>query len=280
MKKFLAWLLAFLLTGSLLLFCVSFLFRRTVAPAVNESARMSEQVISTEKELIRENVENLAAVYGFSAEPVIASVDDETLRDLNEQATEWWSSLLADGKAGMELYLDTSGIRKILLEDPLLSEQEDLDAYIEMLAGEISKSIRRVVLPMRQETIQIGVKEANKRVDIVNLVVFFLDLPWAALALAALLAGLIALLECRRISRCLKYIGSAAGAAALILIVIAALACFAGIQPMIREASRSLAVQYTSVLNGILLTTGFMTAVLLAACVISLILYRRCEKNV
>ena len=280
MKNIVAWFLAFLLTGALLLFCMGLLFHQTVAPAVDEKARMSEQVISTEKELIRENVENLAAVYGFSAEPVIASVDDETLRDLNEQATEWWSSLLADGKAGMELYLDTSGIRKILLEDPLLSEQEDLDAYIEMLAGEISKSIRRVVLPMRQETIQIGVKEANKRVDIVNLVVFFLDLPWAALALAALLAGLIALLECRRISRCLKYIGSAAGAAALILIVIAALACFAGIQPMIREASRSLAVQYTSVLNGILLTTGFMTAVLLAACVISLILYRRCEKNV
>lgn len=280
MKKIIAWILAFLLAGALLLFCGSFLFRQAVIPAMDgDGAPVSAQVISAEKELIREGVTELAELYGFTAEPVIASVDDETLQDLNDQASMWWSSLLADGTPGPELYYDTEELKRILSEDPLLSEGEDADLQAESVSEAVSRCIRRVVLPMRQEVIQLGMKEANERVDLVNIIDFFLGVPWAALAASALLAGLIALLESRKISRSLKYIGAAAGAAALVLAVAAVLAYFAGVQPMIREASRSLAVQYDSVLGGVLLRTALTVVILAAACAVSLILYGRKEKQ-
>ena len=103
--------------------------------------------------------------------------------------------------------------------------------------------------------------------------------PPAALALSALLAGLTALLESRRISGCLKYIGAALGAAAIVLIAISVLMANAGIRPMILEASRSLAVQYDSVLTEALIRAGALAAVLTAGSVLCLICFQRSRKK-
>ena len=119
MKKFFAWFLAFLMTGTLILFGMCFAGQQAIAPAMGDAgAPVSDSVIREEKELVRERITALAELYGFSAEPVIGAVNEETLRDLNEQASLWWSSVLRDGKAGKELKWDTTELEKILEADP------------------------------------------------------------------------------------------------------------------------------------------------------------------
>ena len=73
MRKIIAILLAFLLTGALLLFCMSFLGRQALMPAMTEQgAPVSDELIREEQQLIRERVTSLAELHGFQAEPVCA----------------------------------------------------------------------------------------------------------------------------------------------------------------------------------------------------------------
>ena len=273
MKKCIAWFLAFLLTGSLILFGVCLVGRQVIAPAMgDEGAPVSESLIREEKELARERIAKLAELYGFDAEPVIAIVNDEVLQDLNSQASLWWSSVLRDGKAGKDLRWDTTELEKVLQADPAAQENPDeAEYYATAVAEEIHKSIVNMVLPMRQLVFSLGLEKAEKRIDLVNVVEFFLGMPWAALALSALFAGLIALADGQPIRRALGYIGSAMGAAALVLAVIAALYLCAGILPMIREASAGLTLQYQNLVKGSLLLTAGIVVVLAAGCVVCLL---------
>ena len=257
MKKIIAWILAFLLTGSLILFGVCLVGRQVIAPAMgDEGAPVSESLIREEKDLARERITTLADLYGFDPEPVIALVNEDVLKELNGQASLWWSSVLRDGKAGKERSWDTAELEKILREDPAAQENPGEAEYFAVsVAKEIHKSIEK----------------AEKRVDLVNIVEFFLGTPWAALALSALFAGLIALADGSPIRRALRYIGSAMGAAALVLAVIAGLYLCAGILPMIREASAGLTLQYQNLVAGSMLLTAGIVAVLAAGGVVCLL---------
>ena len=283
MKKVIAFILALMLTGSLALFCVSLIGVQVIGPAMNEDgAPVSSAVLAEEKELVRKRVTELADLYGFTAERVVSFITDETLQDLNEQASQWWASMLSDGKPGEEVFWNTDGLVSLLAEDPKLTADDNWEAAENLAvsaAEEIRRGVVRIVLPLRQPVIRLGMQEVKKRVDLPNIVSFFLGLPWAVLALSALLAGLIALLESRRIRRCLVWIGSAAGAAALVLAGTLALVWNAGLGPMIREASESLAVQFSDIMNGVLLRAGLLIAVLLAGCAACLALSRRNGKK-
>ena len=273
MKKCIAWFLAFLLTGSLILFGVCLVGRQVIAPAMgDEGAPVSESLIREEKELARERIAKLAELYGFDAEPVNAIVNEEVLQDLNSQASLWWSSVLRDGKAGKDLRWDTTELEKVLQADPAAQEDPDeAEYYANAVAEEIHKSIVNMVLPMRQLVFSLGLEKAEKRIDLVNVVEFFLGMPWAALALSVLIAGLIALFDGQPIRRALGYIGSAMGAAALVLAVIAVLYLCAGILPMIQEASAGLTLQYQNLVKGSLLLTAGIVVVLAAGCVVCLL---------
>lgn len=283
MKKIIAVLLALLLTGSLVLFCVTFVGRQVLLPAMGENgAQVSDSVIREEYRLARERVTDLASLYGFEAEPVINVITEDTLRELNQQASRWWSSILKDGKTGDELKWNTGELEKVLASDALLNQMEDRDRaeYLAISAVEdIQKSIIRLVLPMRQKIIFLGMQEADKRIDVLNLVSFFMGTPWAALALCALLAGLIALLESRKFKGAAQYIGSSMGAAALVLITLMILYLCAGILPMVQEASAGLAVQYQSVVSETMLRAGILAAALAAGCVLCLILSGKNRKT-
>ena len=273
MKKCLAWFLAFLLTGSLILFGVCLVGRQVIAPVMgDDGAPVSESLIREEKELARERIAKLAELYGFDAEPVNAIVNEEVLQDLNSQASLWWSSVLRDGKAGKDLRWDTTELEKVLQADPAVQEDPDeAEYYANAVAEEIHKSIVNMVLPMRQLVFSLGLEKAEKRIDLVNVVEFFLGMPWAALALSVLIAGLIALFDGQPIRRALGYIGSAMGAAALVLAVIAVLYLCAGILPMIQEASAGLTLQYQNLVKGSLLLTAGIVVVLAAGCVVCLL---------
>ena len=88
--------------------------------------------------------------------------------------------------------------------------------------------------------------------------------------------GLIALIA-GRLRASLKYIGSALGAAAIVLAVLVILYLTAGIQPMIREASAGLAIQYRDMVSGPAVLTGVLAAVMLAGCIVCLAQGRKYE---
>ena len=274
MKKILAVLLAFMLTGTLILFSVSFLGRQIILPAMNEGgAQVSDAVLREEQQLARERVTRLADLYGFDAEPVVSLIGEETLRDLNSQASRWWSTVLQDGTTGESLRWDTRELEQVLASDPRLAANKDpeRDEYLEVSAAEdVRNSILRMVLPMRVQVIRLGLQEIGKRIDLPNIITFFLEVPWAALALCALLAGLIALLQGKKFHDAALYIGSAMGGAALVLAALMALYLCAGILPMIREASAGLTIQYRSILSGTMIRAGILTAALAAGCVLCL----------
>ena len=274
MKKILAVLLAFMLTGTLILFSVSFLGRQIILPAMNEGgAQVSDAVIREEQQLARERVTRLADLYGFDAEPVVSLIGEETLRDLNRQASRWWSTVLQDGTTGESLRWDTRELEQVLASDPRLAANKDpeRDEYLEVSAAEdVRNSILRMVLPMRVQVIRLGLQEIGKRIDLPNIITFFLEVPWAALVLCALLAGLIALLQGKKFHDAALYIGSAMGGAALVLAALMALYLCAGILPMIREASAGLTIQYRSILSGTMIRAGILTAALAAGCVLCL----------
>ena len=276
MKKIIAWLFALLLTGSLILFGVCLVGHQVIAPAMgDEGAPVSDSLIQEEKDLVRVRITALAELYGFNPEPVIDAVNEDVLKDLNSQASLWWSSVLRDGKAGKELRWNTKTVEKIIMEDPAVQENPDEAAYFAYsVAEEIHKSIVNMVLPMRQLVFSLGLEKAGKRIDLVNIVEFFLGMPWAALALCALFAGLIALADGQPIRRVLRYIGSAMGAAALVLAVIAVLYLCAGILPMIQEASAGLTIQYQSIVTGSMLLIAGIIIVLAAGCVVCLLKIR------
>ena len=63
MKKIIAVLLAFMLTGALILFGVSFLGRQIILPAMDEDgAQVSDAVIREEQQLAQERVTKLAGL--------------------------------------------------------------------------------------------------------------------------------------------------------------------------------------------------------------------------
>ena len=276
MKKILAILLAFLLTGALALFCVSFVGRQAIAPAMREGgAPVSDAVLRAEQQLAEKRVRDLADLYRFDAEPVIDLINAEnTLGSLNSQASLWWSTLLKDGIVGDRPEWDTEELEQVIGADARLAAMEDRERA-EYLAVSGTESVRgsmiRMVLPMRLETVRLGVQKIEKKVDAVNLISFFMGVPWAALALCALLAGLIVLLRSGKFRGPLQYIGSALGAAALVMAAVMVLCLCAGIGPMIREASEGLAIQYGSMVSGALLRAGILTAVMAAGCVLCLL---------
>lgn len=274
MKRIAAILLSFLLTAALTLFCVSLIVTGILAPAMSrDGAQVSDNLIREEQKLVRERIEALAELYGFDPEPVKEFVDEEKLRSLNAQASAWWSSVLQNGKAGDDLSWDTGDLREVLYADPLLTAERDwikAESNAIVIAQEIQESVFRVVLPMRQNVIRMGLKKVGDRVDLANVISFFMGVPWASLALCALLAGLIALLESSELVRALVYIGSALGGAVLVLAALVALYLFAGILPMIREASQSLTIQYRAEENKALITAAALAILMAAGCILCL----------
>lgn len=284
MKKILAVLLAFMLTGTLVLFGVSFLGRQIILPSMAEDgAQVSDAVIREEQQLAQERVTKLADLYGFDAEPVISLIGEETIRELNSQASRWWSTLLRDGKTGETLHWDTDELEQVLASDPRLAENNDAEReeYLELSAAEdIRNSILHMVLPMRVQVIRLGMQEIGKRIDLPNIVTFFLGVPWAVLALCVLLAGLIALLQGKKFHDAELYIGSAMGGAALVLTALMILYLCAGILPMIREASAGLTIQYRSVVSGTMIRAGVLAAAMAAGCILCLAGKRKSGKTV
>ena len=276
MKKILCWFLAFLLAGTLALFGVSFACSRAVDPALREGgAPVSDGVQREEMNLIREKIAELAPICGFSADTALKVVTEEKIAEMNRQAALWWNGILVSGEAGEAPAFPAEELTAAFLADGTDGSGEDAELRAADAANAVSESILRIVLPLRLPIVGKGLSEAAARVDLGNVIRFLLGIRWAALALCALLSGLIALLESRRLRRSLAYIGSAMGAAVLIIAAGLVLYALSGVDPLIAGASPSLAVQYGAVKTAAAVPLFIWMALLLVGCVVCLILCRR-----
>ena len=283
MKKILCWLLAFLLAGTLALFGISYACSRAVDPGLKEGGAVaSDSVQQMEMNLIREKVEELAPIYGFSAETAMKVITPEKIAEMNRQTALWWNGILTNGQAGEAPAFGTeelgNAFKADLSSDGSSKEEtpgEDADLRVSDAANAVSESILRIVLPLRLPIIGKGLSEAAARVDLGNIIRFLLGIRWAALALCALLAGLIALLESRKLRMSLPYIGSAMGAAVLVIAAALVLYAMTGIDSLIAGASPSLSAQYGGVINSAAIPLFIYMALLLIGCIICLILCRR-----
>ena len=281
MKKILCWFLALLLTGTLALFCFSYVCAQAVAPALREGGTaVSDEVQREEMQLIKSRITELASIYEFSADTAMKYVTAEKLAEMNRQAAVWWNSLLTTGEAGEAPALDTEELTAAFEADltPAGGEaelSEDQQLLAADSANAVAESVLRVVLPMRLPLVGIGTEKAAERVDVGNVIRFLTGIRWAALALCALLAGLIALLESRKLRMSLKYIGSAMGASVLVLAGGAVLYALTGIGSLIAGASPGLDIQYGHVLSGAMIRLIVCAVILAAGCVVCLILCRR-----
>ena len=274
MKKVISVLLAFLLTGALILFCVSFLVRQEIIPAMDvNGAKPADTVVRGEHQLIRERVVELSELYDFNAEPVNEWITEDMVRDLSGQALRWWGGILRDGKTGPDLEWDSEDLQEIVSSNQTVATDEDRErAEYLWNAGieDINRNVTRIVLPLRQQIVRLGVQKGGKMVDIPNVTEFLIGVPWAALALCALLAGLIALTESRDLRRSLRYIGAALGAAVLVMVAVTLLFLCAGIYPVVEEVSRSLAIMYQDAVIHTLIRSGILMLVMIIGCALCL----------
>ena len=278
MKKVLCWLLAFLLAGTLALFGISFACARAVEPGLKEGGTpVSEGVQRVEMNLVREKIEELAPIYGFSAETAMKVVTEEKLAEMNRQAALWWNGILVNGQAGEAPAFKTDELASAFAADIVSAggSGEDAELLAADAANAVGESILRIVLPLRLPIVGRGLSEAAARVDLGNIISFLLGVRWAALALCTLLAGLIALLESRKLRESLFYIGSAMGAAVLVIAACLVLYALSGVDPLIAGASPSLSAQYGALVNSAAIPLFLYTALLLAGCIVCLVLFRR-----
>lgn len=281
MKKVFSILLAFLLTGMLIVFCMSFLGQQLIMPAMDEDGmQASDELIREEQRLIQKRIEKLADLYGFRAEPVANAITEDTLRDLNAQTSLWWSSILKHGRTGEAIRWKTDELERILAENLTTDDPENAEGVTAAAVDAVRSSVIRTVLPMRQQILEVALHKAGEKLDLANLINFFLGTPWAELALCVLLAGVIALIWSRQTIRgALPYIGGALGAAALVMIAAAVLYLCADIRPMIREASESLAFMYQKAATQTTVRAGILTAVMAVGGILCLALGGKREKN-
>lgn len=273
MKKTISILLAFLMTGLMLLFCFTFLARELIVPAMDgKGIQTGDELIREEQQLVQKRIAKLADMYGFRAEPVAAVISEEILQDLNDQSALWWKSIMKRGKTGDAIRWKTDDVEQAIGGNLISTDREETEGVAAAGADAIRTSVIRTVLPVRQEILELGLYKAGEKLDLPNLISFFVGIPWAALALYALLAGIIALAwSGRTIRDALPYIGGSLGAAALVMIAAATLYLHIGVQPMIREASESLAFIYQRAASRTMLLAGILTLIMAAGYVLCMI---------
>lgn len=246
---FLAGLLTLCLTGCVLCFIA---VRNMTSLSLYERIAVNDTVMSLQMARAEGKIEELAQEYHFPAELATDLVTLDAFAEKNREAAVWWTDLMNTGRSGEVPTWKLPELRSALESNPTFLEglQEDDITTTAMEATEdVEKVLTSTVLPMRSNLVQAGVGWVQRRVHVTSLVRFLSGVPGILLALVALLAGFIALLNVREPVRWLRLFGSVLGAAALSLLLVMIFTMFMNLGGMIQEASQVLAGQY-GVLSG------------------------------
>ena len=263
----LAWGPAFLLCLLLTLLAASLLvWRVTASPGLHEEIALNDAVQRQQEEHLEERIGVLAAIYGFDEAPVLDMLRGKNLRDLNRQAVSWWTRVAQDGTVEEIPSPDTETLTELLILDEGFQAQhpaETLGETATEAAGKIARVFLREALPVRTELIEPGLKKVQEWIDLPEAAALAHRLSAVLALFCVLLAGFIALLLSRRLRDCLRWLGAAMGAAALLSAAGLGLWRILNVRGIVEEANLPLAEQIRR-LEGTLLPQAAAEILLLA----------------
>ena len=273
-----AWAAAFLLMIFLTVTILSSVVLQMITSAgLHLSVAADDRMLEDQLREIHANIDLMAEEYHFPADEVKATVTKEELKEFNRKAAAWWTSLLTEGEGGVNPRWYSGSIEDIVYAaagENKLREEEP-----RTVVTELTEMIEYTVFPVRETTVAFGSRFVKDKVDVKGIIRSLQKLPMLGLLMSLASAGLVLLLLGREPVHGLKYYGSAAAAAGLL--ILAACIAFQAVHPekMIMEASSGLAGEFSTLTGKVGLGTGATAVLLLAAGYLCLILYRRKTVN-
>ncbi len=273
--------LGLLLTPMLCLTVIGVMFLQLLlSEGLHDRIGQDEQVLREERNVMALDMEELAAEYRFSPEPVMALISTDSLRQWNRESAQW---LTASAKTGrlqeVTNTFDLEGLSEVLRSDTAFTEGLDarsLDIRIREVSGRISALITGKVYCLRNTLLKAAEKLASKVIRLPALAAMLQRLPLPAGLLCLLLCGLILLLTARRPRMAFGYIGAALMACGILLLCTLSLIPLLGIGPLLKEISPMLGREYHLLA---LWVGGGTGAVALVAGILGLLGILRAEKT-
>lgn len=247
-KRILTWVLAGLmtlcLTGCTLCF---FGVRNLTSLEMFERISVDDTVIGQQIARAEEQIGELAREYHFPADLITDTLTREAFVEKNREVAAWMTGLTTTGRSSEAPEWKLPELRGALELNPEFREgrgEDEISSLAMDATEEAEKLLTNTVLPIRSKLAQAGMNWVQRRVHVTSLVRFLSGVPGILLAVSALLAGLIALINLRQPIRWLRVFGSALGGAAISLLLVMLFTKLINLGGMIREASQVLAGQY------------------------------------
>ncbi len=273
--SFLAGLLAFLLTGTLLAALCSGAALFTLSSGdLHTRAALNAGAVDLQMDRIRENVTGLAEEYGFEAKPILDLITRESIEDLDREIAVWWTASAVSGKLGESPAYDLTAAESLLRKDEAFISSLDpmmVNATVQSILQEIGKSVKRSSVLFRDTLVQAAAGFAGKERNLPEIFAAAGRIPGIACAASLLLAGLIALLMSRSILTAGKYIGGALAACALLWLGCMGLIHTLDLGGMIAEASALLSAQFAQLSHDLTMLSFAAAAVLLIAGILMMV---------
>ena len=214
--------------------------------ALHKRIAMDERVQAEEMSHIRTKAEEIAEANHFDASLIYDRITTETLLELHRRGVDWWMNLAQTGKAAELPEWDGSDLWDALLTDEAFLASHDqtlVRKNANDIVFEMTETLSRQVFPLRTELLSEGFEVLGRRVDVAGILQAFLKAPWIFILTVLILIGLVFLLFQRKFGWAVRLIGSAAGAAGLVLLFCIVLLRLMNLSAMAHESSVRLGIQ-------------------------------------
>ena len=239
--RFWAGLSGFLLTLLLFLTVVSLLCHRWfTSEALHTRIATDDRVVEEQMRILRERTEALAEEYGFSPETVMREITEETIREADRAAALRLTKVFREGKLEDVPAYDAEPLSEALQTDAAFMAGQDpfmLKNTLQGITGAVGGMISDQAMVFREPMIRAAERMVQKTVQLPVLAEICRQLPLLFALAAAAVTGLIGLLTSRKMRLCLRYIGSAMTASAMLLVGVLGLFFFLNLGPLMNEIS-------------------------------------------
>ncbi len=239
--RFLAGLSGFLLTLLLFLTVVSLLCHHWfTSEALHTRIATDDRVVEEQMRILRERTEALAEEYGFSPETVMREITEETIREADRAAALRLTKVFREGKLEDVPAYDAEPLSEALQADAAFMAGQDpfmLKNTLQGITGAVGGMISDQAMVFREPMIRAAERMVQKTVQLPVLAEICRLLPLLFALAAAAVTGLIGLLTSRKMRLCLRYIGSAMTASAILLVGVLGLFFLLNLGPLMNEIS-------------------------------------------
>ena len=214
---------------------------------LHERNALARDVVDQQMVRIGEDVNRLAAEYGFDPQDILPLIDRESVENLDREVVKWWTEFAATGRLAEEPYYVLTGADETLKADRGFTEQlESMKVLttVDEIISRVNNAVQKSAMLFRALLVETVIRFAGERFNLTEIMKLLRLIPLITGMGSLTAAGLIALLMSRKIQTAGQYIGGAMTAAGLLTLLTLLLAKLLGIRQMISEASAALERQY------------------------------------